>query len=124
MLPRGAYQVRRDRSPGGIAAAATDGWIVVGLRNCSTKAELMATVAEHLGFDEEFGANWDALNDALSDVDAKVVVFDDADALDADAAAVFADILADLADNGFGPHTTIVCRAAKLPRLRRLPRIR
>ena len=43
-------------------------WIEVDLGNIASKAALMDTFASALGVDSQFGQNWDALADALSDL--------------------------------------------------------
>ena len=43
-------------------------WIEVDLADVASKAALMDTFADALGLDRQFGQNWDALADALSDL--------------------------------------------------------
>ncbi len=66
----GLVRWRADRTVGeALAAARAAGWRAdpLDLQGAADKAEFMARCADSLGFPEEFGRNWDALRDLLTD---------------------------------------------------------
>jgi len=70
----------------------------IGLKGVAGKGELMRAVSGALGFPEWFGANWDALEDCLTDLswsgaEGHVLLFEGASALPADEQGIFADVL-------------------------------
>lgn len=70
----------------------------VTLAAARDKESLMKTLAEALGFPKWFGANWDALEDCLSDLSWRdapgwVLVLHDADALPGDELGVLLEVL-------------------------------
>lgn len=66
----GAYFVSDDDRDGMLAAARTLGFAVarVDLAGATTKADVLARIADALAFPDWFGHNWDALADALGDL--------------------------------------------------------
>lgn len=72
--------------------------MAVTLAAARDKESLMKTLAEALGFPKWFGANWDALEDCLSDLSWRdapgwVLVLHDADALPGDELGVLLEVL-------------------------------
>ena len=70
----------------------------VDLAHVSDKAELMRALAAALGFPGWFGANWDALEDCLTDanwagVDGRVLLLEAGGGLTADENGIFIDVL-------------------------------
>ena len=70
----------------------------VSLAGALDRTELLARVARSLQFPDWFGANWDALEDCLTDLswleaDGHVLLLEDASGLTPDDFGVFADIL-------------------------------
>lgn len=106
---RGVHDARtRDAARGLAAAARGAGWRVVHLDGAAvaSKDELLAHLADRLALPAWFGRNWDALVDALREVTASrglCLVWEHADRLgasDPEAAATFADVVADVAAEG------------------------
>ena len=74
----------------------------IGLAGTAGKAALLERVAAALEFPRWFGANWDALEDCLSDLswtkaDGHVLLIEDAAGLPPDERGIFVDILASAA---------------------------
>lgn len=96
----------------GIAASEgrAAGWHVVQLRAAGDRAAFLVECARAFEFPHWFGHNWDALADALSDVQHRpgtLVIWPDADALPKDVRATALEILADRADDGPAPFVVL-----------------
>ena len=74
----------------------------IGLAGATGKQAVMERVAAALQFPQWFGANWDALEDCLTDLSwtgagGHVLLIEDSDGLPGDAGCIFIDILASAA---------------------------
>ena len=94
----GVYLARRAED---IVDAARDSKLRVtrvDLSRVANKTELMRAMAAGLGFPGWFGANWDALEDCLTDAawagaDGRVLLIESAGGLPADENGIFIDVL-------------------------------
>jgi RNAse (barnase) inhibitor barstar len=94
----GVYRATADPVVLEVAGEAGLEVVAVSLATARDKDSIMKTLAEALGFPKWFGANWDALEDCLSDLswrDASgwVLVFRDFDALSRDDLGVLLEVL-------------------------------
>jgi RNAse (barnase) inhibitor barstar len=94
----GVYRATADPVVLEVAGEAGLEVIAVSLAAVRDKDGLMKTLAEALGFPDWFGANWDALEDCLSDLSWReapgwVLVFRDSDALPRDDLGVLLEVL-------------------------------
>lgn len=85
-------------------------WVEVDLAACADKAAVMAALAQAFGFPAWFGANFDALYDALTDLPAApgcLIVLDGllVGGLDRDTRDAFLDVFRDAADEFAGRAT-------------------
>jgi len=88
----GVYRASRDTE---LLDALREGGLSpvrLSLKGVADKAALMARLAQSLQLPEWFGANWDALEDALTDVRG-YLVFRDQETLPADDLGVLLDVL-------------------------------
>lgn len=91
----------------GIAA----GWHVVRLQAAGDRAAFLAECARAFEFPDWFGHNWDALADALSDIQhhpGTLVIWPDADQLPQDVRATAREILAERTDDGPAPFLVLL----------------
>lgn len=63
----GVYQIPRNPVPGGMPEGFYLRQLDIGVHQ--DKADLLAYFAQELDFPEDFGSNWDALVDCLSDME-------------------------------------------------------
>jgi hypothetical protein len=94
----GVYRVSRDDEVLDATRGGNPRVSRISLDGVRDKSELLARLARDLRFPAWFGANWDALEDCLTDLswleaDGHVLLFDGASGLDADDFGVLADVL-------------------------------
>src|SRR5258705_2363618 len=94
----GVYRATADPVVLEVAGEAGLEVVAVSLATARDKDSLMKTLAEALGFPKWFGANWDALEDCLSDLSWRdapgwVLVLRDFDALSRDDLGVLLEVL-------------------------------
>jgi RNAse (barnase) inhibitor barstar len=94
----GVYRATADPVVLEVAGEAGLEVVAVSLATARDKDSLMKTLAEALGFPKWFGANWDALEDSLSDLSWRdapgwVLVLRDFDALSRDDLGVLLEVL-------------------------------
>ncbi len=116
-MKSGSYQYRGSELPDDAKRSTAAGLCVVDLRGVVSKADLMEAIAVQLALPKWFGRNWDALSDALGDVDTPVLAFEYADALDQGVA----EMLADVAKQSVNLGVIVICRTSRLGTLKAWP---
>ncbi len=102
---------RASDAVGAAEAGHRAGWHVVHLEGGVDRGEFLATCADAFALPEWFGHNWDALADALSDVQHEpgtLVLWSHASRLPDDVRATALDVFADRATDG--PHPFLLVR--------------
>lgn len=86
------------------------GWQVVQLHASGDRSAFLAECQRAFGLPDWFGANWDALADALSDIQplpGQLVIWSGSNGLDRETRDIAAEILAERAEDGPAPFVVV-----------------